>query len=847
MPDFVKNIFSLATDRILIVLIIFGICTYVLLASLFNLQIVNGESFQGDLRKTEVRELPVSAPRGEIYDRYGRPLAVNVTTYTLKLNPSAEFNLEKINESLYDLMLLFEANGEKYIDEFPISKDEPYTFNFSGSASREWMWRRDMNIPDSAKTAGEVFAVLRERFGVAPELSNEEARKIVSLRSAIYMKRYSKFSPITLAVDVSDKTMAVVEEETEKYIGLYVEPDYVREYPGGITMSHAIGYIGKINDSDLEIYKEYGNKAGDIVGKTGLEQALELNLRGKEGKRLVETDTGTGQVLSVLETSVEPTPGDRFFLTIDSYMQDKTYEILENKLTEILINLLRGKSNKDFPLTVMDLLTSMIRANSISVKKIWQANDTMYGYKIKEYVMDILPEADISTTEGQEAIREAIALAVEKNNISMTQVLLVMVEQGIITADDVLLNRIKKGSISPLELVIQKLEEGEITPQMTNLDPSTGSVVILDVNTGAVLTAVSYPSYDNNEMVKNFNEYFPIINSDVTAPSYYRAFRERRAPGSTFKMITAVTGLEEGAITTSTKIYDDTVFTKAGEPYLKCWSSVSHGSINVIQAITVSCNCFFCETAYKLGNAKNGNPNDSINALNRYMIAFGLNERTGVEIGEAYDTRSLDAITQSQISSPEYKEYLDRMYDKNAISRWYDGDTVATAIGQAKNNYTAASMAKYISVLANGGTRYKLYLTARQEDYYGNLVKETQPEKEGNTLELMQSTWNAVYSGMYDVVHVANGSGYNAFKDFPIEIGGKTGTAQEKDNRNEHTAFAGFAPYDNPQIAIYVMIPFGNTSATPTAAAYVAREVLEEYFRINAEPEPVYKVNELSM
>lgn len=847
MLDLLKDVYAFLTNRILIILIVFGILIYVLLAKLFDLQIVNGETYQGDLRKTDITELPVSAPRGEIYDKFGRPLAVNVTTYTLKLNPSADFDLKNLNSNLYDLMLLFEENGEKYIDELPISLDEPYSFNFSGSAARERMWRRDMEISDKAKTATDAFMQLREKFGVDPELSNEEARKIVSLRSAIYMKRYNKSSPITLAVNVSDKTMAVIEEEPEKYAGIYVEPDYVREYPGGVTFSHVVGYIGKINDSDLEDYKEYGYKAGDIVGKTGLEQALELSLKGTEGKRTVETDLGTGLVLSVLDSEVEPIPGDRFLVTIDSRLQNKSYEILENKLTEILVNRLRAKSTRDTPLTATDLLSSMIRANSIPLKKIWQTDDSMYGYKIKEYVLRTFPEADISTSEGADKVRGIIADAIEKNNISLNQILLVMVEQGIITADDNLLSRIKKGTVSPLDVVVQKLEEGEITPQMTNLDPSTGSIVIVDVNTGAVITAVSYPTYDNNEMVNNFNEYFPIINSDVSAPSYYRAFRERRAPGSTFKMITAITGLEEGSISTSTKIYDETVFTKAGEPYLKCWSTVSHGSINVVQALAVSCNCFFCETAYRLGNAKNGNPNDSINALNKYMIAFGLNERTGVEIGEAYDTRSLDAITQIQISSPEYKEYLDRMYDKSAVSRWYDGDTVATAIGQSKNNYTAASMAKYVATIANGGTRYKMYLTESQTDYFGNLISRTEPVIEQEPIELKDSTWDAVYQGMYNVVNMSGGSGYNAFKDFPYKVGGKTGTAEENKNRNEHTAFAGFAPFDDPQVAVYVMIPFGNTSGTPTAGAYVAREVFEEYMGLNAEAEAPLKVNELTM
>jgi penicillin-binding protein 2 len=236
-----KEILFFLTDRLIITLIAFGIFTYALLGRLFEMQIVDSDAYQGDLKKTDTAELPVLASRGEIFDRYGRPLAINVTTYTIKLNPSAPFDRAKLNNNLYDLLALFKANGETYIDELPISKDEPYTLLFSGSETREARWRSDMNISDDSITGAQVFAELREKFGIDPELTNAEARELVSLRSAIYMKRYQKYNPITLAVRASEKTMAIIEEESEKYTGVFVEPDYMREYPGGITFSHIIG------------------------------------------------------------------------------------------------------------------------------------------------------------------------------------------------------------------------------------------------------------------------------------------------------------------------------------------------------------------------------------------------------------------------------------------------------------------------------------------------------------------------------------------------------------------------------------------------------------------------------
>jgi len=837
---------TFATNRIFIISVVFLCFTHLLLSRLFELQIIETENYQGSLRKTDTAELPVLASRGEIFDKMGRPLAVNVTTYTIKLNPSAEFNKEQLNDNLYDLLKLFEKNGEQYIDELPISADEPYTLLFSGSKTRENRWREDMSISSKSRTGDQVYTELREKFGIDERLSNAEARELVSVRSAMYMKRFKKYSPITLAVNVSDETMAVIEEEAEKYTGIYVEPDYVRQYPGGIAFSHIIGYIGKINADDYETYKQYGYEDGDMVGKTGLEQAFELDLKGVNGTQTVEISAGTGLVLSVLDEGTKPVPGDRYFLTVDSYLQDAAYEILEKKLTEILINRLTSKSDRDLPLTAKDLLSSMVRSGSISIKKIWQADKVTYGFRIKEFVLAINPEADPYIDGGTDEIRQIIATAVEEDYITMPYIIMLMVEQGVITADDALLNDIKNGAITPLALVLRKIEEGEITPQMANLDPATGSVVVLDVNTGGVLAAVSYPTYDNNQMTHNLNEYFPIINEDATSPTYYRAFRERRAPGSTFKMITMVTGLEKGAISTYSTIYDDTVFTKAGEPYVRCWSSVSHGSIDAVRALAVSCNYFFCDVAYLLGNAKAGNPDDSINALNEYMTAFGLNDRAGVEIGEAYDARSSDALTQMQISSPAYKAYLDSLYDKTIASRWFDGDTVATAIGQSKNNYTAASMAKYVATLANGGTRYQVHFKDKKEDYFGLKTEPFEPVVE-DVVDISESTLNAVFTGMYDVVNSSYGTGSGVFSDFAYEIAGKTGTAQENLRRNEHTSFAGFAPYDTPQIAIYVMIPFGNTYGTPYAAAYVAKDIIEAYMSQSGSEETPVREYELTM
>ena len=176
-----------------------------------------------------------------------------------------------------------------------------------------------------------------------------------------------------------------------------------------------------------------------------------------------------------------------------------------------------------------------------------------------------------------------------------------MHELGIITGDEDFIEKVKRGAISPLQVILNKIDENEITPQMANQDPSTGSIIVADVNSGAIISSVTYPSYDTNYLVNNFdNDYYKSLQEDPTFPEINRPFIEGRAPGSTFKMLTAITGLETGIIDPSTIIRDETIFTKAGFPPVRCWSKLSHGSINVSQALEVSCNYFFFEMIYDL-------------------------------------------------------------------------------------------------------------------------------------------------------------------------------------------------------------------------------------------------------
>ncbi len=840
---FWRKVVNFITNRLLILFITTALSFYFLVVKLFTLQIVEGESYQSFLQLTTTKEVTINAPRGTIHDRYGRPLAINESAYTIKIDPNV-IGKGDINSALYDLILLLEKNGEKYVDDFPISLHEPYVFLFDDNKEREKDWKENM-VVDENLTAPETIEFLRKKFEIDENLSSLEARKLLSLRSAVYMQRYRKHEHITICFDVKSETVVSIEENNDKFTGIYVDVDFLRNYPQGKYFSHIIGYIRALNKKEeLEMFGE-GYSYYDIVGKSGIEMAFERELSGTKGSKVVEV-TNLDKQLRTLKVN-EPIQGSKIFLTLDAELQKKAYDILEETLKEVLVNKLSGLSSREAPITQKQFFKSLVNCNTISLQDIFSSLEESYSNSVKQYVLGVLPNAQIKTKEEIDNVKEIIEEGIESGSITPLQMILTMHEQKLIPEREDYIERIKLGKITTLQVILDSLNEGIITPQMTNLDPCTGSVVVSDVNNGDVLVAVSYPSFDNNQFVNTFNnEYYRKLNEDLTRPMYNRPFSEQRAPGSTFKMITAIAALEKGVVNPSTLIYDQHTFTKAGTPTTSCWSSGSHGSVNAATALEVSCNYYFCEASYIMGNSKSGNQFDSIRALNEYMIAFGLNEATGVEIGERNKNLEEGMLV---ISSPEYKKYLWELYNPNQPNHqdanWYDGDTVKTSIGQAKNNYTSANMAKYIATLATKGVRYKFHLLDKIETQKGELVEQYSPIVE-TIVKISPETLKTVYDGMLLVTEGTRGTAKEVFKDFPVRVAGKTGTAEENKLRNDHSSFGGFAPFEDPQISIYVMMPYGDTKTTIAPASQVAKKVIAEYLRLDKQADKGEETNVIS-
>ncbi|MCD7778979.1 MAG: hypothetical protein LUH47_10895 [Clostridiales bacterium] len=797
---------------------------FILVCRLYSLQIISGDYYNSQIQGTTVKEISVTAPRGNIYDYLGRPLAENFSSWTV--NMDASVSVDNLNEVIYSLVNTLEERGEEVEDDFPISEEKPYTFLYDGSETQEKRWKKDMGL-DEGLNASECFYALRDTFEIDPSLDDAEARRIISVRATMYRQRYSKYVPVVISKDVSQETISYLEENSSDYPSVYIDAESLRRYPGGELFSHILGYIRTISDTQFEEYEKYGYTMNDIIGQDGIEKAFELELNGTDGTELVEVDSVGRRISTYSEGSVAPVPGNNVYLTLDAELQEGAYNDLKEVLATTLVSRLTGNSD-DYTFSITKMGEAMAEGGAINIDELLKADS---GYSL--HLGDFLRETDSTVMEDSSSTGELLAEGISSGSITVRELLLCMFEQGSLDITSSWHERLENGEISATTAVIGMLKDGTMEPSQTKMDPCTGSVVVSDVNTGDILVSVSYPSYDNNELVNKFNNsYYNMLRQDSSTPLVNRPFTEPRAPGSTFKMITLFAGLEKGIIGRNTTIYDEGTFTKAGKPYARCWigeGNGSHGSVSPTKALEVSCNYFFYELSYRMG----------IEAINEYMEKFGLNDSTGVEIYELYDSRG-DYPTN--ISSPAYKKYIyeQRYPDADeSEAEWYEGDTIRTGIGQSYNNYTNATLNKYVATVANGGKRYSLHFLDKVTNYDASENIYTYVPNLELDLGLDPDNVDTVHQGMYQVGHGSSGTLRKYFSDFDVDVAVKSGTAQESTTRAEHTIFVGYAPYDDPKISVTIIIPFGNDSATGPAPN-LAKKIISRYMNTESAVQKEY-------
>lgn len=676
----------------LVTLVAAVICVFV--GTLYKIQISSAEG--DDTPSGSITYYTtVSAARGEILDCNGNLLVGNRVAFSLTIVNTVLFNSSDPNESLRQLTNLCDELGLDFIDHFPVTMEKPYTYtteNYSGEYNGYFLDFLTARGWDTDISASQLIRYMKERYNIPESWTEEEARRVISLRYELQLRYDTNLPTYTLLKDVDSDALAALTELNIS--GLNVETSTVREYSTDYA-AHILGYTGLMNAEEWEYYKEYDYSMDAYVGKTGLEEAFELELHGQDGlrKTVIAAD---GTVLEDYYV-VEPVAGNNIELSIDLTLQ----RIAEDELERVILDL---------------------RENGLN---------------------------------GTDSAKDA---------------------------------------------------EG-------------GAVVVMSVKTGEVLACCSYPTYDLSTYFEDYND---LLETEYS-PLYDRALQASYAPGSIFKMVTTVAAIDSEAIEPETTIVDQGVYTRFSDSSYNCmlWTNrrATHGSINVMQALAVSCNYYFYEAGWLTG----------ISEIDRVAKGLGLGEKTGVELYES----------SGQRANPETKK---KLYTGDNAS-WYGADTVTAAIGQSENRFTPIQLCSYIATLANRGTRYQAtFLKRVVSSDYQDLLYENRPTVLSQ-FEISEKAYQACVEGMKMAASSSNGTVNGVFGGYPIAVCAKTGTVQHGSGGSDHASFVIFAPADDPEIAITVYVEKGAQGGN---LGNIAKAILDAYFSVETSIDFVPAENELS-
>lgn len=806
-------------NRFISIVVVILLLFTVLGVRLGQLTLAKSEDFSADTESKTTYTQVLRGERGNILDRNGQPMAMNEPSYNLKFRRTDDSKKTAswrpyYTEVLIKVIEIVERNGGTTIDTFAIRKNDDGEFYFEwgdiseeAATRRENNWRDNMiNVSTDEGTPEEIYNTLRNTFYIPEDYTYEESLKLLSIWQEIQLSSYV-VDPVTIAVGVSAETVAEIETRSDELDGVTTEQSTQRVYPQGELTAGIIGYTGRImaEDNMDALLTESGYSRESTIGRTGLEKSQEDYLTGStlehHGKSVVEVSKSR-QITRSLET-ISPTDGYDVITTIDLGLQQTAYYALESNINEL---------NKTQWARIL-------------------ANEEEYSAK--------------------------------KN--------------------------------------IEDIARAE-----------TGAVVVMDVNSGAVLAAVNYPSYDNNLFEGGIStEDYDKYNSDTRYPLINRFIQQTTMPGSIFKVMMGLAALEEGVTTLDETIDDLGPYyginggIKSDAP--KCWTSYpeNHSNQTVVEALKNSCNYYFFTMAERLGidkinewgehvglstktnielpnervgqiggqkalydNTKpindSSNPQGTSQALIVHNKLLGMLEKYCEEIGlkpteealKTAATRLIELIGDESIPTDDNGTKQTGPYIRNILSEelnipvgisspknwaqsindeigqleWNLGQTVRTGMGQAIVSVTPISVARYISAMVNGGIVYDAHIVDSVVDNDGVTVKKVQPTV-AYDLQADPANLDAIKKGMLEVVSPEDGgSASEVFEGFEYlgQFGGKTGTAQVSlANRQidiENTSwFVAFAPYDEPEIAIVVMIPNGysGTSAAPTVKAII--------------------------
>ena len=735
-------------------------------ATLYDLQINNGADYYEQSQRRVAETQTVESARGQILDRNGQVLVSNRVVYQVTLDTSLMKDEDKDavtaagsrrNDTLLALIEAARAEGVEWTDNLPISKTEPFTFTTDTPY-----------YTTSVDEEGEVVHTLTRLGRLALELGwLEEDPTLDPEKAAAPAPEPEEPGLLDRIVDFftggGGEEPAPEPEEEEPY-----EPPDAQALLGAMCRTFGLRGAGAVDEEETP--------EGNIP-------PLNLGDLNPEDARAV---AGVLYELYLRSTGVYQANEYVFAQEVDI---DFISRVKEQSLPGVVIEATTVRQyHTPYAAHLLGRVTPIFPEEVEYYTSLDEDGDGVPDYSLNDTVgRDGVEQAFESYLRGDPGMR-----TVERN------------AEGKIVSETWLEEPEPGGNVVlTLDIGLQGYVEQVLAASVPAIDveEETGGAacVVLDVDTAEVLTCASYPTYDITRYNADYNQYA----SDPTKPLLNRALQGLYAPGSTFKMVTAVAGLETGIIEPDTEIEDLGRYTYWSSPQPMCWiywqRGTTHGWINVSEAIEVSCNYFFYEVGREVG----------IDVLVDYATRFGLGQYTGIELFEE----------KGVMASPAFTESLG--------GTWYEGSVLSVAIGQESSQFTPVQLANYIATLVNGGTRNAVHLLKEVKSGDFSQVEYTYEPQVLGTIEIETENLQAVKAGMLALT--TQGSVSQHFRDLPFQAGGKTGSAQVDDQTDANAIFVCFAPYDDPEVALALVVERGGSGSELGA---MAADILSYYFSV---------------
>lgn len=906
IKDFLKKFFS---SRLFVLAAVFIVFFGIILARIFTLQVVNGKSYQENFSLKIQMKQPINAARGNIYDKNGKLLAYNELAYSISINDSTTYSSTKeknkaVNAELAEILTVLKNNGETLNNDFKIDrkKDGTYSFNVSGSSLNRFRadvfgkssaddleYDKDTGIDEANATAEQIMEYLmgKDNFGISSKYDGDLAYRIVVVRYAMLGNRFARYKEVKIATDVSDKTVAYVNEHMDTLSGISVNEDMIRKYNYSEYFSSIIGYTGPISESEYTALhkKNKDYTQNDTVGKAGLEQYYETYLRGKNGEQKFYIDN-VGRISEII-SSTDSVAGDDLYLSIDADLQKATYLALQNEIAAIVYS-----NIKSGEIPINDVYTALIGNSVINTEHFSKAkaSDTEKNVLsvFKSRQKTTLGKIKQELTSSPEALNTMSDEVLDEFTyiISMLKDDQVLLKNEIDTSDSVY-QKWKNQKISPKEYLSYCITQHWIDISQLNVDEKyADSTEVYDALCKYILKNIK----TDTEFSKIIYQYM-ITRGEISPRQLCLILFDQ---GVLDYDDATVNKLKNGSLSPRDflmkKIYNIEI-TPAQLALEPCT-----GSCVVTDEKTGEIRAMVSYPGYDSNKLANGVDSEYFASLQHDKSSPLLNYATQQKTapGSTFKLVSATAGLAENVITTSDQIRCTGIYNdiSNKPKCWiYPGshglDNVSEAIRDSCNVFfytvgnrlaqkktgsyndangidliqkyahiygldqktgleiseSKSSVATKYPVMAAIGQSDNNYTTVALSRYvtavasgkkYNYQLMNKIVDADGKTVKKYKADYedisDTLTSSQWDAIHSGMRevvSTMDRFQGFDIPVAGKTGTAQQTGHAN-HSLFVGYAPYDDPEITIAVRIANGYSSHN---AATAARNVISYYYK----------------